>query len=90
MDRKPTDRDRNTINFLNTLPEEELRTMAITDRITIITWVRNVIGKHHHIESVQAKEGLMSQQVKSFKVLFVNLFQKCLPPFWDEDGKLIS
>ena len=32
----------------------------------------------------------MVHQVKSFKGLFVELFQKGLPPFWDEDGKLIS
>ena len=59
LDRKPTDTSRNTINLLNTLSEEELRTMRINDIITIITWVRTVIGKHHHIESVQAKEDLM-------------------------------
>ena len=89
MNRKPTNRARKTINFLNTLFEEELRTMSIKYRITIITWVRNIIGKHHHIESVQAKPGLMSHQVNYFKVLFVELFQKGLPPFWDEDGKTI-
>ena len=67
LDRKPIDTPRNTINLLNTLSKEELRTMRIKDIITVITWVRNVIGKHHHIESVQAKEDLMLYQVKYFK-----------------------
>ena len=67
LDRIPIDTTKNTINFLNTLSKEELRTMGIKDRIMVITWERKVIGKHHHIESVQAKENLMLYQVKYFK-----------------------
>ena len=32
----------------------------------------------------------MLQQVKSFKGLFIELFQKGLPYFWDKDEKMIS
>ena len=63
--------------------------MGIKDRITMITWKRKVIGKHHHVESVQAKEYHKLLQVKSFKGLFTELFQKLLPSFWDEEGKPI-
>ena len=35
--RKPTDANQNTINFLNTLFEEELKTMGIKDMIVVIT-----------------------------------------------------
>ena len=56
LDRKPTDATQNTINFCNTLSEEELRKIGIKDMIAVITWARKVIGKHHHIESVQEKE----------------------------------
>ena len=59
LGRKPTDANQNTINFLNTLFEEELKTMGIKDVISVITWANKVIGKHHHIESVQAKEDQM-------------------------------
>ena len=90
MDKKSLETAQNTINFLNTLSEEELETVGIKDRITVITWARKVIGKHHHIESVQAKADQMLQQVKSFKGLFTERFQKGPPSFWDEDGKLIS
>ena len=58
--------------------------------IAIITWARKVIGKHRHIESFQEKDDNMLQQVKSFKDLFTELFQKGLPSFWDGYGKLIS
>ena len=64
--------------------------MDIKDRIEVITWARKVIGKHHHIESVQAKANLMRQQVKSFKGLFIELFKKVMPSFWDEHGTFIS
>ena len=87
MDRRPTDTTNNTINFLNTLSEEKLRTMGIKDGITIITQARKFIGKHQHVESFQSEEDIMLHQIKSFKGLFVELFQKGLPPFWDEDGK---
>ena len=70
LDRKPIDTTRKTINFLNTLSKEELRTMGIKDRIEVITWARKVIGKHHHIESFQAKENQMLRRVKYFKGLF--------------------
>ena len=46
LDRKPTNTTRNTINFLNTLSEEELRIMGIKDMITMIIWARKVVGKH--------------------------------------------
>ena len=72
------------------MSEEELRIIGIKDRITVINWDRNVIGKHQHIETTQAKEDIMLHQVKYFKGLFVELFQKGLPSFWDEYGKMSS
>ena len=81
MDRKPADSTHNSINFLNTLSEEELKTMGIKDMTAVINWARKIIEKHHHIESVQAKADQMLQQVKSFKGLLIKLFQKCLPSF---------
>ena len=46
LERKSADTARNTINFLNTLSEEELRIMGIKDMITMIIWARKVVGKH--------------------------------------------
>ena len=60
------------------------------DIITVITWERKIVGKHHHVESVQAKANQILQQVNTFKDLFTELFQKRIPSFVDEDGKLIS
>ena len=72
--KRSTEITQNTINFLNTLEEKELKTVGIGDRIIVITWARKFIGKNHHVESVQAKENQMLQQVKSFKGLFSELF----------------
>ena len=64
--------------------------MGIKARITVITWARKVVGKHQHIETVQAKIDIMQHQVKIFKGSFVSLFQKGFPSFWEEYGKLLS
>ena len=68
LNKKPVDTTNNTINFLNTLSEEYLRTMGIKYRITMITSARKVVGKHQHLETVQAKIVIMQHQVKIFKV----------------------
>ena len=87
---KPIDTARNTINFLNSLSEEELITMGIKDTIAIITWARKVVGKHQHIETVQAKIDIILHHVKNFKGSFMSLFQKGFPCFLGEEGRLIS
>ena len=61
LDKMSTKTDQNTMNFLNTLSEEELKTLGVTEKITVITWERKVIRKHHHVKSVQAKENQMLQ-----------------------------
>ena len=90
LNKNTMDTTKNTTNFLNTMSEEDLRTMGIKDIITVITWVRKVVGKHQHIETVQAEIDIMQHQIKIFKGLFVSLFQKGFPSFWREDGKLLS
>ena len=72
------------------MSREELKKIGIKYKTRAITWTRNIIGKHRHIESVQAKYDNMLQQVKSFKDLFTKLYRKGIPSFWNEDGKLIS
>ena len=67
LNRKPIDTTKNTINFLNTLSEKELRTIGIKDIITVITWDRKVVGKNQHVESVQEKIDIMLHQIKTFK-----------------------
>ena len=64
--------------------------MVIKDRIAVITWARKVVGKHHHIEIVQAKIDIMLHTVENFKGSFMSLFQKGLPSFWEEDDMRIS
>ena len=89
LDQKPAYTARNTIDFLNTFSKEKLRTMGIKYRITAITWSKKFMGKHQHIDILQEKVDIMLHQVKSFKGLFIELFQKGLSLSWDEDGKII-
>ena len=56
----------------------------------MITWARKVLEKHQHLETVQAKIDIMQHQVKMFIGLCKPLFQKGLPSFWEENGKLLS
>ena len=50
LDRKPAYLAQNTINFLNTLFGEEIKTMGIKYMIAVVTQERKVIMKHYHIE----------------------------------------
>ena len=59
LNKKHVDTTKNAINFLNILLEEDLRTIGIKDRITVITRVRKIVGKHQHIDTVQEKINIM-------------------------------
>ena len=72
LNKNPVDTTKNTINFLNKQYEDYLRTMGIKGRIVLITWARKVVGKHQHIEIVQAKIDIIHHQIKIFKDLFVS------------------
>ena len=75
---------------MNALSKDDLRTMEIKDRITMITWEMKVVGKNQHIDTVQDKINIMQHKVKVFKFSFVSLFQKGLPSFWEKGGRLFS
>ena len=90
LNKNHMDASQNTINFMNDLSEDDLRTTKINDRITMITWAKKLVGKHHHIDIVQAKIDIMHYKVKVFKGSFVSLFQKGFPSFWEEYGRLFS
>ena len=79
----------NDINFLNIVSNAQLQTLVIKDRTAIIVWARKIIGKCNHMRNVQSIVEQMQQNVKGFKYLFTQLFQKGLPPFWDDNGRLI-
>ena len=52
LNKKIVETTKNIINFLNTLSEEDLRTMEIKEKIIVVTWSRKVVGKRQHIENV--------------------------------------
>ena len=66
LDNKPRETANKTIDFLNGLIEDELKVANIKDRISIITWVRKVMSKHQHQDTVEAKVGIMNHEIKFF------------------------
>ena len=56
LKKKPLETTQNTVNFLNTLNRIDMQALGIKDRTVIIIWTRKIIGKHHHVKNVQAKE----------------------------------
>ena len=68
----------NSIRFLNNLTEEDIRHGNIQDRGLVITWVRKVVKKHHHLKMVKAKWNFMHYQVKEFVLLFTPLVKRGL------------
>ena len=59
LNKKPIETTNNRVNFLNGLSEDDQKTMAIEYRILVITWARKEVGKHQHLDTVQAKIDIM-------------------------------
>ena len=77
LNKNTIDTANNTINFLNGLTEDDLKTTNIKDRISIITWATKIMRKHQHLDNVHAKIDIMNHQIK----FFTPLFKKGLPFF---------
>ena len=79
LNKNPIDTANNTISIMNGFTKDDLKTTNIKDIISVITWDRKVVGKHQHIDTVQAKIDFMTHQVKLFIELFTPLFKKGIP-----------
>ena len=90
MNKNPIYYAKNTIDFLNGLTEEELKTTNIKDTISIIKCARKVVNKHHHLDTVEAKIGIMAHQLKLFRDMFDPLFKKGLAFFWEEKVSMLT
>ena len=66
LNKNPIEIANNTIDFLNGLIEDELKETNIKYRISIITCARKVVNKHQHLDTIEAKIGIMTYQVKFF------------------------
>ena len=90
LDKNLVETAQNAVKILKTLTYEDMQEMEIRDRLTIIIWDRNFINKHNLVKVVQEKENQMLLEVKDFKKLFQEQFDEGIPPFKDDNGKLIS
>ena len=79
LNKKLIDTTNNAIKFLNSLTEEEIKKENIQDRVLVITWVRKVVNKYHHLEKFQVKIDVMHHQIKELIELFNTLFRRGLP-----------
>ena len=64
LNKNPIDTTNNAIKFLNSLIEEEIKKANIQDRVLVITWVRKVVNKYHHLATVEVKIDVMHHQIK--------------------------
>ena len=87
--RRPLETTQNAINFLNTISNAHLQILGIKSITVVIVWARKILGKHNHVRNVQSKAKQIQQNVKYFKDLLTQLFQKGLPSFGDDNGRLI-
>ena len=58
--------------------------------ISVITWETKVVNQHHHLDTIEAKIGIMAHEVKYFIEMFNPLVKMGLPFFWEEKGFMFS
>ena len=90
IDKKPLDTTQNVVNFLKTLTYEDMQEIGIRYKLAIILWAIKFINKHNLVKVVQDKTNQMLLHVKYFKQMFQEHFDEGLPPFWDDNGQLLS
>ena len=66
LNKNPIETTNNFIHFLNGLTEDEMKSTNIKDRTSIITRERKVMSKHQHLDTVEAKIGIMNHEIKLF------------------------
>ena len=72
------------------MTKEEIRKEHIQDRILVITCIRKLVNKYHHLEIVQEKIDVMHHQIMEIIELFNPLFKRGLPLFSEEKGGMWS
>lgn len=81
--------DENVINILNTISNEQVKTLGVKDMTITIIHARRIITKHSYIENVKAKYEQMHKSVQAMRNSLNILFQKGLSSFWDNYNKLM-
>jgi hypothetical protein len=79
--KKPINKARNTINFMNQTSNTTLATLGVKDRFAIIIWAKRFLEKHNLLNKVLDKAKQMEEEVRQFKEVFKPLFDKGLPFF---------
>lgn len=64
LQKKPTNKDQNAINFLSQTSNSTLATVGVKDSFDIIIWAQQFLEKHNLMNKVQAKAKQMDKEVK--------------------------
>jgi len=82
-------KSQSTIKFLKQASNETLKILGEKNRCDIMIWAKNFIEKHDMKADLKDKAKHMQKEVQYFKGTFKDLFEKGLPSFWDNNGKMI-
>ena len=77
------------IVVLNSASGEELISLGITYRISVLVTARRMATKYNMLQNALIRIIIIQQGVEKFNKLFHPLFQKGFPKFWGPEGKLI-
>lgn len=80
---RPMEEVESVVTFTNTTTKVDLKAWVVTDRSEYIIVARKLIGKHNNMKNFQNKTNSHLNNVKRFKVKFLELTKNCLPSFWD-------
>ena len=86
---RPKEEAQKVIVVLNSTSREEIISLGITDRISVLVATRRMTTKHNMLQNALTRINIIQQWVEKFNKLFQPLFQKGFPEFWGPEGKLI-
>lgn len=89
MQRRPTERVQNVINFLSNISNHNLITLKVQDRLGIVMRARKFIEMHKLMNQVKMVAEKMREDVKQFQLEFKDVIDKSLPSFLDKDNMLL-
>ena len=82
----PREEAQKAIVVLNSASREELISLGITDRISVLVSARRIATKHNMLQNALTRINIIQQGVEKFNKLFQPLFQKGFPEFGVQRG----
>ena len=90
MQMRPRTKSHNSIVFFIHLSNQELATLNVHDRMTIIIRAKQFIGKNRLMDNVKTMVEEMKVEIEDFYKKFKFLFDKGIPLFWYNNYSLFN